>query len=179
MGSVTNAVSIPGLLRAIGLTSVIEADPLDFENAVNAVKSAADGSGVRAWWFNQHKSLGMVLGLLVLLRLAWALLRPRVPPLAQGAARQRLASGAHRLLYALMLLVPLAGFLGSVFSGYPIRFYGLLLPQWSGRWDAAKALMAGVHHWSAWALLALAVLHVAATAHHQLVLRDGALRRMR
>lgn len=138
-----------------------------------------DGSGVRAWWFNQHKSLGMVLGLLVLLRLAWALLRPRVPPLAQGAARQRLASGAHRLLYALMLLVPLAGFLGSVFSGYPIRFYGLLLPQWSGRWDDAKALMAGVHHWSAWALLALAVLHVAATAHHQLVLRDGALRRMR
>ena len=138
-----------------------------------------DGSGLRAAWFNVHKSWGMVLCLLIAVRLAWALLRPRVPPLAQGAARQRLASGAHRLLYALMLLVPLAGFLGSVFSGYPIRFYGLLLPQWSGRWDAAKALMAGVHHWSAWALLALAVLHVAATAHHQLVLRDGALRRMR
>ena len=37
-----------------------------------------DGGGLRAAWFNVHKSWGMVLGLLIALRLAWALLRPRV-----------------------------------------------------------------------------------------------------
>ena len=48
-----------------------------------------DGSGLRASWFNVHKSWGMVLGLLAAVRLAWALLRPRVPELPQARARER------------------------------------------------------------------------------------------
>jgi len=92
-----------------------------------------DASGLRASWFNVHKSWGMVLGLLIALRLAWALWRPRVAALPQPRPMQLLATGAHRLLYLLMLLMPLSGFVGSVFSGYPIRFFGLRLPAAAGR----------------------------------------------
>lgn len=138
-----------------------------------------DASGLRAGWFNVHKSWGMVLGLLLLLRLAWALRRPRVAPLAQAPALQLLASGAHRLLYLLMLLLPLSGFLGSVFSGYPIRFFGLVLPKLGERWELGKALMSGLHQWSAWALLLLIALHVAAFVQHQFIAKDAVLQRMR
>lgn len=138
-----------------------------------------DASGLRASWFNVHKSWGMVLGLLIVLRLAWALLRPRVAALPQSRAMQRLATGAHRLLYALMLVMPLSGFLGSVFSGYPIRFFGLRLPQLAERWDAAKELMSTVHQWSAWALVLLIALHVLAFLHHQFIRGEPLLRRMR
>ena len=138
-----------------------------------------DASGLRAGWFNVHKSWGMVLGLLVLVRWLWALRRPRVAPLAQAQALQWLATGAHWLLYALMLLSPLSGFLGSVFSGYPIRFFGLALPKLAEHWELGKTLMSGIHQWTTWALLLLIVLHVAAFVQHQFILKDAVLRRMR
>ncbi|GGH63396.1 cytochrome b [Comamonas phosphati] len=138
-----------------------------------------DGSSLRASWFNVHKSWGMVLGLLVVLRLAWALLRPRVAALPQARHLRLAASGAHRLLYALMLAVPLSGLFGSVFSGYPIRFFGMQLPKIAGRWDAAKELLSGVHQVSALALVLLIALHVLAFLYHQLVLKDALLQRMR
>lgn len=138
-----------------------------------------DGSGLRAAWFNVHKSWGMVLGLLILLRLAWALLRPRVAPLPQARVLQLAARGAHGLLYALMLVMPLSGFFGSVFSGYPIRLFGMKLPTIAERWDAAKELLSGVHQVSAVALILLITLHVLAFLYHQLVLKDALLQRMR
>lgn len=138
-----------------------------------------DGSGLRASWFNVHKSSGMVLGLLIVLRLAWALLRPRVAALPQARHLQLAARGAHGLLYALMLVMPLSGFFGSVFSGYPIRFFGIQLPKIAGRWDAAKELLSGVHQVSAVALILLIALHVLAFLYHQFVMKDALLQRMR
>lgn len=138
-----------------------------------------DDSGTRAYWFNIHKSLGMLLGLLIAVRLGWALLRPRVEPLPQPRALQWLAAGTHRLLYLFMLLTPLTGFLGSVFSGYPIRFFGIRLPRLAERWDAAKELLSCLHEGSVYALMLLIALHLLAFVHHQILLKDGLLRRMR
>ena len=138
-----------------------------------------DGTGLRASWFNVHKSWGMVLGLLVLLRLAWALLRPRVAPLPQARHLQLAARGAHGLLYVLMLVMPVSGFLGSVFSGYPIRFFGMQLPKLAERWDAAKELLSAVHQVSAVSLMLLIALHVLAFVYHQFVKKEPLLQRMR
>ncbi|MBS0467456.1 MAG: cytochrome b [Proteobacteria bacterium] len=138
-----------------------------------------DSTGLRASWFNVHKSWGMVLGLLIVLRLAWALLRPRVAALPQARTMQQLAAAAHRLLYALMFVVPLSGFLGSVFSGYPIRFFGIVLPKLGQRWEAGKELMSALHQGSAVALLLLIALHVAAFVYHQFVLKHALIQRMR
>ncbi|WP_404300504.1 cytochrome b [Alicycliphilus denitrificans] len=138
-----------------------------------------DGSGLRAAWFNVHKSWGMVLGLLIAVRLAWALLRPRVAPPPAARPLQALAAGTHRLLYALMLVMPWSGFFGSVFSGYPIRFFGMPLPKLAERWDSAKELLGSVHQWSAAALMLLIALHVLAFLYHQFIVKDALLQRMR
>lgn len=138
-----------------------------------------DATGTRAWWFNAHKSIGMALGLLALVRTAWAARRARVAPVPMHAALQAIARASHGLLYALMLLLPLSGFLGSVFSGYPVRFFGLRLPQLAERWDAAKELLSCVHGAASWALVVLVALHVLAALYHQCIRRDGLLQRMR
>ncbi|MFT3799784.1 MAG: cytochrome b [Burkholderiaceae bacterium] len=135
--------------------------------------------GARAYWFNVHKSLGMTLGLLALFRLAWAVRRPPVPAVPMAAIQRHLASISHRLLYVLMLLMPASGFLGSVYSGYPVRLFGLTLPKLAERWDAAKAVMSAIHQISAFALMLLVALHLLAVIHHQFIAKDGLLQRMR
>lgn len=138
-----------------------------------------DASGIRASWFNVHKSIGMLLGLLVIARLIWATMRPRVVELQLPRTQHVLALVNHRLLYVFMLLAPISGFLGSVYSGYPIRFFGMKLPKLAERWDSAKALLSIVHEISVYAMLLLVAAHVLAFVHHQFILKDGLIRRMR
>lgn len=138
-----------------------------------------DASGIRAYWFNIHKSIGMTLGLLIITRVVWAIARARVAAVPMAPLLQRLAQANHGLLYLFMLLVPLSGFLGSVFSGYPIRFFGLKLPKLAERWEDAKAFMSIVHEFSVYTLMLLIAVHVLAFFHHQFILKDGLIRRMR
>ena len=138
-----------------------------------------DASGIRAYWFNIHKSIGMTLGLLIITRVVWAIARARVAAVPMAPLLQRLAQANHGLLYLFMLLVPLSGFLGSVFSGYPIRFFGLKLPKLAERWEDAKAFMSIVHEFSVYTLMLLIAVHVLAFAHHQFILKNGLIRRMR
>ncbi|HEX2200246.1 MAG TPA: cytochrome b [Burkholderiales bacterium] len=134
------------------------------------------GDGERAWWFNLHKSIGMTLGALVLLRLAWRL-RGAPPGLPLPAWQRFAAEASHWGLYACMLTLPLSGFLGSVFSGYPIRYFGLRLPDAALASAPLKNLMSAVHETAAWALAALLALHIGAALWH-LARRDGVFRRM-
>ena len=102
--------------------------PLQIALGLWMVELPKDDSGTRAGWFNVHKSVGMVLLLLIGLRMAWLPWRPRVTPATQGL--QHLAArGSHALMYLCMVVAPLSGFLGSVFSKFPIRFFGMRLPR--------------------------------------------------
>ena len=88
--------------------------------------------GIRADAFNMHKSFGLVLLALALLRLGWRLAH-RPPPFPPMPRWQAIAARAnHVLLYTMMLAMPLSGYFGSVFSGYPIKWFGMALPAWSG-----------------------------------------------
>jgi cytochrome b561 len=123
--------------------------------------------GVRASWFNLHKSIGITLALLVIVRIGWRLLHAP-PPLPLRVARwQRVAAMFnHRALYACMLIMPMSGYLGSSFTRYPIRYFGIVLPHWGWDWPAAKSLMSAVHDATAWALAALLAMHVCAALWH-------------
>lgn len=136
-----------------------------------------DQSGVRAYWFNVHKSLGMVLLLLVATRVAWVPFRPAVKPVANGILAGMARLG-HMALYLLMVLAPLSGLLGSIFSPYPIRWFGLLLPRVAAPWESAKTFLGVVHAVSTWALIVLVVAHLCAFAYHQWVRKDALLQRM-
>lgn len=136
-----------------------------------------DDGGVRASWFNLHKSIGMVLLILAVLRSIWLALRPTMAATATDWMG-RSARIAHGTLYVLMVLVPLSGFLGSAFSKYPIRLFGFLLPRIADPWSAAKDLCSDVHQLSSYALTAFVTLHLLAVAYHQFVRKDGLIARM-
>jgi len=135
--------------------------------------------GVRAYWFNVHKSIGITIGLLVIVRLLWRLAH-RPPPLP-GTMRawQRIAAHAsHYGLYACLITQPLSGYLGSSFTKYPILYFGHKMPHWG--WDAPvlKEICSQVHFYCACVLIVLVALHVSAALKHLLVDRDGVFERM-
>jgi len=133
--------------------------------------------GQRADAFNVHKSVGLCLLALMLIRLGWRIAhRPPALP-ALPAWQARLARTTHVALYAALIVMPVAGYLGSVWSGYPVKWFGLTLPAWGRSAPALKEAMSALHYATSWVLLALVALHVAGALHHALR-RDGVLQRM-
>ncbi len=135
--------------------------------------------GVRAYWFNLHKSIGMTLGVLIVLRLWWRLAH-RPPPLPATMPRWQVkaAGASHALLYACMITMPLAGYLGSIFSGYPIKYFGMTLPGWGWKAEDLKEFFSSVHLIAAILFMSLIKLHVLAALKHLLYDRDGVFHRM-
>jgi cytochrome b561 len=122
--------------------------------------------GLRAGWYNFHKSVGLVVLVAVLVRMVWRAAHRQAGVDALPAWQRTAAQIMHGLLYACMLLMPLTGLAGSMFTRYPIRFFGIVLPIWQRDWPAAKQLMSDVHDAIAWLFLALIALHVAAALWH-------------
>jgi cytochrome b561 len=143
--------------------------------AMQAIPKEPHGPRVDA--FNLHKSVGLLILALMLVRLAGRLAHP-APPL-QGLPRwqARAARATHGVLYAALFMMPLAGYLGSAWSGYPVKGFGVTLPAWAAAHPALKALMSDVHLGTSLVLAAVGVLHLAAAARHALR-RDGYLTRM-
>jgi len=136
------------------------------------------GLPFKAALINFHKSLGLTVFLLVLIRIGVVMVSGR-PPLPPMRAWQRAAASATQvLLYAAMIAMPVTGYLGSSFNTYGTRFWGMLLPKWG--WDdkELRHFWFGIHGIVAWIFIAMIALHVAGAFKHQLIDRDGLLRRM-
>ena len=134
--------------------------------------------GLRAGWFNVHKSIGMTIGLLMLARLGWRLshVAPALPA-SLPRWQARAARLSHGLLYAALIAQPLVGYLGSSFTRYPIKYFGVTLPHWGWDAPALKQVCSNVHFALACLISVLIVLHVAAALKHFLA-RDGVFQRM-
>jgi len=134
--------------------------------------------------YNWHKWAGVLVLALSFVRLMWRLThRPPVLPEAVRAAMpawQQLAHhGTHGALYALFFAVPLLGWAYSSAAGFPIVVFGLLpLPDFVPVDKALSETLKLTHHYAAYTLAVLVLLHVAAALKHQLIDRDGLLTRM-
>jgi cytochrome b561 len=138
------------------------------------------GTPERSAWVNFHKSVGISLAALILVRLAWRVTHPPPPLPATMPSWERLAARAsHALLYACMIGVPLAGYVASNFSKFGIKYFGLVtLPPWGIDDKAIYAVFNTAHRILALVFAALILLHIAAALKHALVDRDGMTRRM-
>jgi len=130
--------------------------------------------------FTLHKSIGLTILAIVALRLIWRASHP-APPLPGSVARwDRIAATAsHWMLYVILLGMPISGYLMEASGGYPIRYFGLFtvpgLPKLPGLSNTAFWMHVAVGQWLVYALI---LLHLAATAWHIAVKRDGVLNRM-
>jgi cytochrome b561 len=134
--------------------------------------------GPRAEVFNLHKSIGLTILALMIVRLGWRLAHrpPALPPMARWQAWA--ARSTHGALYAVLVAMPLAGYLGSAFSGYPVRYFGIVLPSWAAKNAQLKEWMSTAHLVLAWILAIAFALHIAGVLKHALIDRDGQVRRM-
>jgi len=137
-----------------------------------------DPVGPRVNAFNLHKSIGLTILALMALRLIWrATHRPPALP-AMPAWQARAARINHWVLYTCLFLQPMSGYVGSAVSGYPVRYFGMLLPAWAAKSIPLKDFLSDVHLVNSGILVAAIAVHIAAALKHQFVERDGLLWRM-
>lgn len=154
------------ILFMLGLGSYIE----DMEPALSTL-----------WLYGLHKSIGISLLVLVLLRLGWHRLSPPPASLTAGIPpwQIRAARVTHRALYGLMLAVPLTGWIASSATGIDtVIFNRITLPGiapvseiWETAFFTAHAILTKL-------LLLCVGLHVAGALYRHLGHRDATLRRM-
>jgi cytochrome b561 len=133
--------------------------------------------------YQWHKSLGLSILLLAMLRFIWRMSGPEPAlPATMPGWEKRAARGAHLFLYAALILVPLTGW--ALVSASPLDIptfaFNLVvvphLPVPAG--EAAERLWGFVHELLAKAALLVALIHIGAALRHEFVLRDGLLSRM-
>ncbi len=130
--------------------------------------------------YSYHKWVGMTILALLLLRLLWRVThRPPALPDSIPLWQQQVAHVTHWLLYLLLFIVPLSGWLMSSAKGFPVVYLGIWqLPDLVGKDKALGHTLENVHAVLANGLLVLVILHVAAALKHHFIDRDDVLARM-
>ena len=127
-----------------------------------------------------HKSIGISLAALLVLRLCWRLLNSRPRPLAHHQRWEgQLAGGVHTLLYLLLGVVVISGYLISTARGQGVDVFGwFLIPALITDLPLHADRSGLVHYWIAICILGLAAIHALGALKHHFLDRDDTLRRM-
>jgi len=136
-----------------------------------------------AWYhasLTWHKSLGLVVLVLALAKVIWHR-RSTPPPLGDTlTSLERVgARSVHRMLLALMFIIPITGYIITTSDGKPVDMFGLFeIPALLSVTEMVRDNSIFLHYWLAYGTIALVGLHAAAALKHQFINRDGILRRM-
>lgn len=126
-------------------------------------------------FYGWHKSFGVVAMLLIIVRLVWVRLSP--PPALPAvfeAKEKKVVKMLQGLLYLLMILMPLSGYIMSNAGGYPINFFGLgELPALIGKNKELGGLAHEAHEIMGIGMLLLILLHAAGAVKHRLKDKGG------
>jgi cytochrome b561 len=126
-------------------------------------------------FFNLHKSFGVLALILIVVRLIWMRISPAPElPSAFAPKEKMLVKVLQGVLYLLMVLVPLSGYLMSNAGGYPINFFGLgELPALVGESKSLGGFAHEMHEILGWGLLIVIGLHMAGAIKHRLKDKGG------
>lgn len=132
----------------------------------------------RAFYFNLHKSIGVTLFALILFRVFWRIThRPPAMLASIKTWERKLATGAHHLLYLLMVALPVSGIIMATYSKYGIKWFGIDLIQGLDNKDL-RELFKEAHEVIGVIILLVIILHIAGALKHQLIDKDETSKRM-
>ena len=127
-----------------------------------------------------HKNVGVLVLFLVIARILYRWRNPP-PPLPESVPplQRRIAAASHGLMYALLVLMPVAGYVRVKAGGFPIETLDAIgLPSLAPRSDALAAAAKSLHYAGGLALAVLIALHLGAALYHGILRRDGVFSRM-
>ena len=129
------------------------------------------------WW---HKSVGVSLFGLLLIRLFWRFIEITPQPLESYTNLEiNIAKFVHRLFYLLILITCISGYFISTAKGSGIEIYGWFeIPSIMSISEAQAENAAKVHEIATWLIVTFFILHVAAALKHHLIDKDNTLGRM-
>ncbi|MDJ0938750.1 MAG: cytochrome b/b6 domain-containing protein [Woeseiaceae bacterium] len=141
---------------------------------------SADSTIAELALYANHKSVGMTILALAVARLVWRYRNPP-PPLPDGMAQWQVIAShvSHWGLYALLILMPVSGWLMSSASAYTVSWFNLFqFPDLVSPSDSLELRLKAVHETLAKLLFAFALVHILAALKHAVFDRDGVLARM-
>jgi cytochrome b561 len=143
--------------------------------AVEEANAGAERLATLGW----HRSIGLTILLLAVIRIAWRFLDRPPPSPPQPEWLEGTAALTHWGLYVLLFTLPLTGWMNSSSAGDAVSWFGLVeLPGLVGASESLHESLGEVHETLATLLLVLAGVHVIGALKHQFIDRDGLISRM-
>ena len=130
-------------------------------------------------WYIWHKWIGITVFVLTWVRLGWRWGHPAPPRVAMPNWQRRAAAVTHVLLYVLLLVIPISGWLYSSATGVQVVYLGVVpLPDLVPKDKALASLLKAVHVSLNFMMFALVCVHTLAALKHHYVDRDAVLVRI-
>jgi cytochrome b561 len=140
---------------------------------------AAEEISPRTFYFNLHKSLGLTVLALIILRILWRI--THTPPAALSsykAIEKKVATATHHSLYLLMLAVPLTGLTMAINSKYGVKWFGIDLIAGLDN-KPVRDFFECTHEFVGIVLLVLIGIHLLGALKHKFIDKDETMSRMR
>ena len=135
-------------------------------------------ASVRGFYFNLHKSIGVTMLVLIAFRIFWRFTHQ--PPALLATLKSwesKLAGLAHKVLYVLMIAVPISGLIMASYSKFGVRWFGL--PLIPGQDDKVmRENLVEVHELVGIILLVVIAVHVLGALKHKFIDKDETMKRM-
>jgi cytochrome b561 len=130
-----------------------------------------------------HKGVGVLVAILITLRLVWKATNESVKSLnnvnKSDALLNKLAVLVHSVMYALLFILFISGYLISTEDGRAIDVFGVFnVPSMGQLFEQQSDITGMIHFYTAWILIGLVVIHASAAIYHHWVLKDFTLKRM-
>jgi cytochrome b561 len=139
----------------------------------------ANGPMQKINWLALHKSIGLTVLALFVLRVLWRIADRRPPDEPAPRWQQVTSHLVHGVLYLLMAAIPLSGWWFNSTSGKPLQWFKLFnLPALAAKNKDLSHIAIDVHATLFWILVAVLVVHVGAALKHHFFDNDNVLRRM-
>lgn len=132
----------------------------------------------RTFYFNLHKSIGVTLLALIIIRVLWRIThRPPAMLSSYKAWERKLATGTHHVLYLLMIAMPLSGLIMAIGSKYGVKWFGI---DFIGGLDNTplREAFKEVHEVVGAIILLVLILHIAGALKHKFIDKDSTMERM-